>query len=302
MTESCSPAPVPQRGSGLAIGASAIAPVQSTSDAPPAAASSTHGDDWRTALDDDLRRAAVKFETPAEVLRSYMALEKRLGRSVVLPDRESSSEEIEAFYERLGRPKTPDDYEISFPAGASETSEDDGKRAFLDAMHRAGATAPAVQAAIDWYFAALAENDSNAERAASAKLAETEATIRRDWGSAYDRQVEGARRAARKFGGPELLAVLNEAGIAHHPALLRTFAAIGATTAEDSILESDGGREGASAHKRIDRLMAEHYGRPSYVSAPVQEELQGLYGELYGNAVTVDSSNNSFLRPPRSSR
>src|SRR3546814_8129603 len=42
--------------------------------------------DWRTEISEPgLRRVAEKFTSPAEVVKSYAALQSRLGRSVVKP-------------------------------------------------------------------------------------------------------------------------------------------------------------------------------------------------------------------------
>ncbi len=289
MTEPCAPALAPTPGPGLTDRVAVSAP------ALPAATARPSGDpDWRSTLDGDLRRVAAKFETPADVVRSYSELEKRLGRSVVLPDRGASPEEIDAFHERLGWPRSPEEYDIQLPEGLAGDAENQATRGFLAAMHRAGAAGPAVQAAIDWYAGALTDSASAEEKATAARQAQAEADLRRDWGDAYDRMIAGARRAARQFGGPDMLSLFEQAGIAHHPALLRAFAAIGAATAEDSLLAADGGGAGASAQKRINGLMAEHYGRPSYVSSAVQDELRTLYAELYGNSSAAESPRDAF--------
>ena len=111
MTETRSPAPAPHNGPGPAADAPSMAPAQPF-DVNPPSSPKPESADWRAGLGDDLRRVAAKFETPAEVVRSYSALEKRLGRSVVLPDKDSTPDEIDSFYQRLGRPKFPDDYDV----------------------------------------------------------------------------------------------------------------------------------------------------------------------------------------------
>tara|TARA_R110000787_G_scaffold15257_6_gene47097 strand:- start:113 stop:985 length:873 start_codon:yes stop_codon:yes gene_type:complete len=289
MTETRLPAPAPQKEPGSADDAPGMAPAQ-PSGVDASSSPKRETADWRAGLDGDLRRVAAKFATPAEVVRSYSALEKRLGRSVVLPDRDSTPDEIEAFYQRLGRPKSPDAYDVHLPEELQADGADTAKKAFLQAMHRAGANGPTVQAAIDWYAAALADGESQAQAVAAEKAAESEAALRREWGGSYEKQVAAARRAVGHFGGAALTSALKGAGIADHPALLKAFAAIGAATAEDTLLAADAGAGTASAQKRIDRLMARHYGKDSYVSAAVQDELRALYGELYGSGAVPASA------------
>ena len=54
-----------------------------------------------------------KFNSPADLFKSYVSLESMLGKNKVpIPDENAPQEEWDKFYEKLGRPKTPDEYEI----------------------------------------------------------------------------------------------------------------------------------------------------------------------------------------------
>src|SRR3546814_12301083 len=60
--------------------------------------------DWRTEISEPgLRRVAEKFTSPAEVVKSYAALQSRLGRSVVKPGPDAAPEEIAAYRRQPGR-------------------------------------------------------------------------------------------------------------------------------------------------------------------------------------------------------
>ena len=244
--------------------------------------------DWRAALPDELRRPAEKFASPADVVRSYAALERRLGRSVTIPDDDATPQEIEAFYTRLGRPPTPDGYRIAMPVGASPPSHPDPAAearlaGFLAAVHAAGAPQATVQAAIDWYRQASADVEAEAARRTSAARAEADAALRREWGGGYDRRLGLAQRALRHFGGADLAALLDRSGLGNDPAWVRAFARVGEAMAEDSLMSGDPVGGAAGAQSRIDAIMAAHFGKPSYSSAAVQGELRTLYETLYGN-------------------
>jgi hypothetical protein len=236
--------------------------------------------DWRADLPDDLRRSAEKFASPADVVRSYAALERRLGRSVTIPGEDALPEEIDAFYARLGRPPTPDGYGIIAPA-------DDGPAKtrltrFLAAVHAAGAPRATVQAAVDWYRQASAEVEAETARRRAAARAEADMALRRDWGTDYDRRLGLARRALHHFGGADLAATLDRSGLGNDPSWVRAFARIGEALAEDSLISGDPAGGAAGAQSRIDAIMATHFGKPSYSSAAVQSELRALYQTLYG--------------------
>lgn len=80
--------------------------------------------------------------------------------------------------------------------------------------------------------------------------AATEAELRREWGSNYDRHMDLANRAIRVFGGPEAVRALIETGAGRHPAIVRAFARIGAALAEDVPPPSH-------ARQEIERLKAD---------------------------------------------
>src|SRR5690606_24278584 len=132
--------------------------------------------------------------SPAEIVKSYATLERRLGRSVTVPDRHAAPAEIDAFHARLGRPDSPDGYDIRVPESLPDhlrpgPDAEDGRKGFLSAMHAAGATPPVVQAAFDWYYDALARTDGERSRASESARADADAALRRDWGPAYDRNI-----------------------------------------------------------------------------------------------------------------
>lgn len=285
MTDQRIPAPAPQEGAGPAAAPTVMAPAQPFSPTPDASPDSGH-EDWRAGLPDNLRRVAEKFTSPADVVKSYATLERRLGRSVTVPDGNAAPAEIDAFYARLGRPEGPEGYDVCIPDGLPDhlrpgPEAEAGRAAFLSAMHAAGATPAVVQAAFDWYYDALAQADADSGRAAGAARAEADAALRRDWGAAYDRNLALARRAARHFGGDDFIAKFERAALADDAVCLRAFSRIGAALAEDALL-AGAAAPAVSAQQRIDRLMGEHFGKPSYASAAVQDELRALYQTLYG--------------------
>lgn len=257
-----------------------MAPARSSTDSAP------HAADWRVALPDDLRRVAEKFGSPAEVVKSYAALERRLGRSVMVPDESSSAAEIEAFYGRLGRPATPDGYRPALPVGAiggvgADPAAEGRLTGFLAAVHRTGATPAVVQAAVDWYVAARRDAEDAARREAETARARAEDALRREWGPTYDRRLALSRRAAGRFGGSALAELAERSGLGNDPAWLRAFARIGEAMAEDGLVAGDPVGGATDTKARIDAIMARHFGKPSYGSEAVQTELRSLYETLY---------------------
>ena len=279
------------------------------SDAPATAETSTvegEAPDWREAIaEPGLRRVAEKFTSPVEVVKSYAALQSRLGRSVVKPGNDAGAEEIAAYHRQLGVPETPEGYEVALPESLPEALRDDPTTAalqqdFLKVMHGAGAPPAVVQQALDWYYGQVGESLAQQTKAADERRAEAEAGLRREWGGDHERNVALAQRAVRSFGDDSFTEFLESheaegVKLGDHPAFLRAFAAIGRGLGEDTPLTGAGESGAASVQARIDALHALHQSDPQkYASRAVQSELQGLYAKLYGGQPVVGSEGRRF--------
>jgi hypothetical protein len=133
------------------------------------------------------------------VVKSYQNIEKLAKNhetTVIIPGLETSDEDRSIFYNRLGRPKEDTGYTFKLDDGADNSR--------LDAMrgeaHKLGIT--------DEQFSGLAQADlaylSNAQEAnvvqAEVTAAEATATLKKEWGAAYDTKVAGIDVAAEKLG------------------------------------------------------------------------------------------------------
>jgi hypothetical protein len=257
--------------------------------------------DWRDAIaEPGLRRVAEKFTSPVEVVKSYAALQSRLGRSVVKPGSDAGAEEVAAYHRQLGVPETPAGYEVALPESLPEALRDDPatvalQQDFLKAMHGAGAPPAVVQQALDWYYGQVGESLAQQTRGAEERRQEAEAGLRREWGGDHERNVALAQRAVQAFGDDaftEFLESHEAAGVklGDHPAFLRAFAAIGRGLGEDPPLAGAGESGGGSVQARIDTLHALQQSDPQkYASRTVQGELQSLYAKLYGGQPVVGS-------------
>ena len=247
------------------------------------------GGDWREGLPAELVKAAGKFASPADVLKSYVALERRLGRAVVLPSADASPEEVMRFNRRLGVPDGPEGYRIDLPGWLAGEESGDGQQPalqqrFLAAMHAAGARPAEVKAAVDWYVGEV-EALGRERSAAARRLRDTaQSELRRDWGPDFDRNMALARRALGQFGegnGEDVLSLTLSDGraLGDHPGFLRLLARAGGAIAEDPALLGAASSPPGDLRARIDALHA--LSPAAYKSSAVQAELGALYRELH---------------------
>lgn len=247
------------------------------------------GSPWPDDLPEELTRAAQKFAGPTEALRSYVELERRLGRAVVLPGEDADEAEVRQFHRRLGVPERPEDYPVRF-SERLDPGEADGVLAerqgrFLAAMQVAGATPGVVQAALDWFGGEVEGLEGAGAARRDQVEAASEGELRRDWGPDYERNLALARRAVRRFGpeeGQALAELTLDDGsrLGSQAGFLRLLASVGGALLEDQALIGPGGPKEDGLAERIDalhRLPAERY-----KAEEVQAELRGLYRRLHG--------------------
>lgn len=135
------------------------------------------------------------------VVKSYHNLEKLIGadkadRTVMLPGPDAEATEMDAFYQRLGRPEDAKGYQLPVPEG------DDGKMAewAQGVFFEAGLTEKqAAMVAEKWNeYAGGIQQSQTSKGQEEGKKAEAE--LRREWGAAYDQKMNGIENAAVQLG------------------------------------------------------------------------------------------------------
>ena len=239
--------------------------------------------------------SALKASLPAELrdnpsLRNYSSLEG-MARSLIEAQRmvgkriaDATPEELGRFYARHGRPETPEGYALPRPEATEAPSElESVARQWFFEAGLSQRQAEALHAR--WSdFAAERQADLRAQAQEGQQRAERE--LRGEWGRAYDARLKAAARAARDFGGDELIGLLEETRLGDDPRVIRAFARIAARMGEDSLA---GGERGdfalapEAARQEIARLMTQ----PAYFDATHPEHdrsvarMKGLFAAAY---------------------
>lgn len=176
--------------------------------AAPAAPQAPAPTDWTTGLSDELRGYVQNkgFKDPASALDSYRNLEKLMGapkeRLLKLPEGDDPAAWKEV-YERLGRPADPKEYQVAPPKGVDDPEYVNWAR---ETFHELGL--PKKQAeALAQKLAERAESQMSAKAEAyQTNVAQSEAQLKKEWGAAFEQNLNIAKNAARAFGmSPELI-------------------------------------------------------------------------------------------------
>lgn len=133
------------------------------------------------------------FENLAKKARDAESL---IGRSVQIPDDKAKPEDLDKFFNRLGRPEKPDGYEFKLPESLPKdfAYDKDRANAFKSWAHQAGLTKRQAQQLHDAVLTADAEalGKAQAEVQAEAKKLQDDAT---------KRALEATQALEKAYGG-----------------------------------------------------------------------------------------------------
>lgn len=197
------------------------------------------------------------------MMKSYVHAQKQMGKDkAILPNKESSEEEWNAFFDKLGRPAL-DEYDLEAKLSEGQEIDGDMLNGFKQIVHAAGILPKQAQGVLDWFNAQSAEvqkkmNDDHAE--VQSKDVED---LKKEWGEAYEREVSLANRALKEFASQEEIDYLVDSGLADDTKLVRLFNRIGKGLSEDSFDEESHGSFGITkeeAQTKVNNLFSDQEG------------------------------------------
>jgi hypothetical protein len=211
---------------------------------PGAAETPSSAPSWMEGFDEDTRAYVGNkaWQSPNDMLASYRALERYAGGSkaiVEMPGEDADETKVNEFYNKLGRPESPDKYGLKAPEGADPKVTE----LYSKIAHKHGLTAKQAQGVFGEWNQEIIQMGAQSEAEMTAAAEREVADIRKEWGQAFQQNLDAGRRAAASLGYDQ--AKLNALEEKLGPAeTLRLFATLGSKMGEDSFV--GGEREGSS--------------------------------------------------------
>lgn len=193
---------------------------------------------WRAGLPDDLKTNDTfsKFKTVGEFANDYLAtskkateLEGKLGNAIPKLADTASDEERGAFYDALGRPKDPKEYEFEGEDKNATEWSSNWKKEFhslgltkTQAKQLSGKWNAAVQGMVEAHNVALKN-----------EIAQSEQKLKSEYGDKYEANVELAKRLYSKHLGSEFDKDFDATTSANRFNMVRYLVKLAALTGED---------------------------------------------------------------------
>ncbi len=222
-----------------------VAPPAAPAAAPAAAASAAPakqdiplyaGDEsWKNSLPDELKNdPTVKItKSVADLAKGYVHASKMIGADkIVKPGPKTTDEEWGKIFDALGRPESPDKYDLKIPEG-SQINEDFHK-GFKETLHKAGVLPSQGQKMLDWYQGQVAAAQKAQTEAQSKAQEEAIGGLKKEWGQSYDTKIQGAQTGLKMvLDEAQAEAIMNDPVLGNHPQFIRLAAKLGEMVSED---------------------------------------------------------------------
>lgn len=276
------PAAAPaSHGAGPAAGG---APIQVTPQGGAAAGGNAPAADWLNGMDDATKAFATNkgWKNPSELLGSYQNLEKLVGapadKIVKLPAADDA-DGWKAVHAKLGCPQTAKEY--GFNDDPAKGGNPDFAKWAGENFQKLGLSVKQGQelaAGFEKYAEGLKAAQDQAQ---IAQLQEGQKGLQKEWGAAYDQNVQIAKRGAAVMGVDKATLDKIENAIGFD-GVMKLFHSMGAKTGEASFVPGSPGNGAltpAAAAERINALKAD----PGFVKrytegdAAARQEMQRLH-------------------------
>lgn len=235
-------------------------PISSTTEQPTVAKS------WKEAISEEFRNDPniSKFTEIDALAKSYINATRMIGQDkVAVPNENSTEDQWNEVYTKLGRPESAEKYKLDFKSEVAPIDEAEVKK-FAETSHKLGLNNKQAQGILEYYKAIMESSDQQTKIDIETSRAESEQQLRQEWGKAFDNNVEKAKSLAKANLGVDVLEMQLKTGIklGDHPDIVKGFAKIADMMSEDKIVstESENVDQGKDIEQEISRIMNDRTG------------------------------------------
>lgn len=220
---------------------------------------------WTQGFNEDLKGyvATKGFQGPDAVVDAYRNLEKMVGApperiikmaEKIRDDAGNLTPEAKQIFERLGAPKEAKDYQLEIP---KEFGDEKLTEQFKNLFHQEGVNKASAEKIVKTWNEYQANIAKLNKEAFEANFKNQDQSLRKDWGQAYEQNVNIAKEAVRTVGidAKSIDALAAQIG---HDKTMQLFHKLGAAVGEGKFIKGDSPNrimEPSSAQYQIKELM-----------------------------------------------
>lgn len=203
------------------------------------------GKTWKEAISEEFRNDPniSKFTEIDALAKSYINATKMIGADkMVIPNKNSTEDQWNDVYTKLGRPPSPTEYKLDYKSDIIPIDENSIK-SFATNAHKLGLNNKQAQGILEFYKSTVEQSAKEMSINAETAQAQSANELRQEWGRLFDENLRRAGSVAKAYLDADFLDMQLRDGtrIGDHPKMIRAFSKIAEITSEDQIVSSEGG-------------------------------------------------------------
>ena len=198
---------------------------------------------WKNTISEQFRNdPSIEKITEIDALaKSYINATKMIGQDkLVIPNNNSTDDQWNEVYSKLGRPESADKYTLD---SKSETVPmDEGAiKSFAEQSHKLGLNNKQAQGILEFYKNNMEGTAQQSKIDTETAQVQSEQQLRQEWGRDFEGKVKQAGALAKANIDPEVLDMQLQNGtrLGDHPEIIKGFAKIASMMSEDKILGTE---------------------------------------------------------------
>ena len=233
----------------------------STQETKQEATTSTTQSTWKESISEVYRNDPniEKFTEIDALAKSYINATRMIGQDkVVIPTNNSTEDQWNEVYDKLGRPESAEKYSLDAKSKVVSLDENAVKQ-FAETSHKLGLNNKQAQGLLEFYKQNMEGTAQQAKVDTETAQAQAEQELRSEWGREFDSKVKQASSLAKANIKPEILdmTLSNGTRLGDHPEIIKGFAKIAGMMSEDKIVstESESVQSNQSIQDEIDTII-----------------------------------------------
>ena len=212
-------------------------PVSPTTETQPAAKT------WKEAISEEFRNDPniEKFTEIDALAKSYINATQMIGKDkVAVPNKNSTEDQWNEVYDKLGRPESADKYSLNAKSEVVPIDETAIKQ-FAENAHQLGLNNKQAQGILEFYKNNMESMAQQAKVDTETAQAQSTQQLRQEWGREFDTNIKKAGALAKANMNPEILDMQLKDGmrLGDHPEIIKGFAKIAGMMSEDKIVSTE---------------------------------------------------------------
>ena len=221
---------------------------------------------WKEAISEEFREDPniAKFTEIDALAKSYINATRMIGQDkVAVPNNNSTDDQWNEVYDKLGRPESPEKYKLE--ANSDVVPLDEGAiKSFAENAHQLGLNNKQAQGILEFYKNSMESSAQQTKIDTETSQAQAEQELRKEWGRSYDDNIKRAAQVAKANMNAEILDLTLSDGrrLGDHPEIIKGFANIANLMSEDKMIGTgeDNATSGRDLNEEISKIVNDRDG------------------------------------------